>query len=113
MGKMQKVHKKKSRKNSKKGMNKNRKKITITFEDASDSEYTMTSALPGGIVDQDLENHGSSRWSNITCNYFKRKPGLRWMRRRYIMADFHLVSKEEERLLCTSLKIECKETNKQ
>ena len=76
------------------------------------ASMTMTSALPGGIVDQDLENHGSSRWSNITCNYFKRKPGLRWMRRRYIMADFHSVSKEEERLLCTSLKIECKETNK-
>ena len=37
--KMQKVHKKKPRKNSKKGRKKNRKKITITVEDASDSEY--------------------------------------------------------------------------
>lgn len=35
----QKVHKKKSCKNSKKGRKKNRKKITITVEDASDSEY--------------------------------------------------------------------------
>lgn len=37
--KTQKVHKKKSRKNSKKGRKKSRKKITITVEDASDSEY--------------------------------------------------------------------------
>merc|ERR1712137_799526 len=51
--KTQKVHKKKSRKNSKKGRKKNGKKITITVEDASDSEY-----------DDDL----SSPWRN-------RRPG--------------------------------------